>query len=244
LSEHTVPLTVSHLIPNVPIDLVPLRDVAYWQAFLNVAATIGRSLGGPVGGWLADTIGWRWSFFGQTPFFLIAILLGWIFLPGRQHRVERRDELKALSRVDFLGTFLLAALILTFLLPLEIGGVKVPWTHPLIFSLLGTSVVLVVLFGITEEYWAKDPIFPLLLLKHKDVVLSYLIMGLQVAAQLGLMFSVPLYFQVTERASNTVAGAHLFPAVAGNAVGGIMSGVLIKKYVISPPYPHIFLLTA
>lgn len=43
------------------------------------------------------------------------------------------------------------------------------------------------------------------------------------------MFAVPLYFQVTAKASNTVAGAHLFPAVAGNAVGGILSGVIIKR---------------
>lgn len=46
-----------------------------------------------------------------------------------------------------------------------------------------------------------------------------------------LMYSVPLYFQVTARASNTVAGAHLFPAVAGNAVGGMVSGLLIKRSV-------------
>ena len=44
------------------------------------------------------------------------------------------------------------------------------------------------------------------------------------------MFCVPIYFQVTQRVSNTEAGAHLFPAVAGNAIGGIISGLLIKKY--------------
>lgn len=43
------------------------------------------------------------------------------------------------------------------------------------------------------------------------------------------MFAIPLYFQVTTRASNTVAGAHLFPAVAGNAVGGLLAGAFIKR---------------
>lgn len=42
------------------LDLVPLRDVASWRSYVNVAAMTGRSLGGPVGGFLADTIGWRW----------------------------------------------------------------------------------------------------------------------------------------------------------------------------------------
>ena len=45
------------------------------------------------------------------------------------------------------------------------------------------------------------------------------------------MFAVPLYFQVTSspRPSATVAGAHLVPAVVGNAVGGIISGSVIKR---------------
>ncbi|CAI0647165.1 unnamed protein product [Colletotrichum noveboracense] len=220
-------------------DLVPLRDVAAWQAGLNLAATVGRSLGGPLGGWLADTIGWRWSFLGQAPIFLLAVVLCWLFLPkgmpSSAHQVETEDskpedpKKSPLARIDFLGAGLLALFILAFLLPIEIGGTKVPWTHPLIFIFFGAAIVLGGLFAATEQWWAKEPIFPLEILKHRDVVLTYFITGAQVAAQLGLMFSVPLYFQVTKRVSNTVAGLHLFPAVAGNAIGGIMAGYLIKK---------------
>ncbi|GKT45490.1 vacuolar membrane-associated protein iml1 [Colletotrichum spaethianum] len=221
-------------------DLVPLRDVAAWQAGVNLASTIGRSLGGPVGGWLADTIGWRWSFLGQAPIFLVAVLLCWFFLPEGK-RVEKEEAAQderakpeetkksALARIDFLGAALLALFILTFLLPIEIGGTKVPWTHPLIFVLFGAAAVLGGLFAATEEWWAEEPIFPLELLKHRDIVLTYIVSGAQIAAQLGLMFSVPLYFQVTQRVSNTVAGVHLFPAVAGNAIGGVLAGYLIKK---------------
>lgn len=43
------------------------------------------------------------------------------------------------------------------------------------------------------------------------------------------MFSVPIYFQVTQRVSNAKAGAHLFPAVMGNALGAIAAGIIIKK---------------
>jgi hypothetical protein len=42
------------------------------------------------------------------------------------------------------------------------------------------------------------------------------------------MYTVPIYFQVTQRVSSTVAGAHLFPAVIGNTVGGIATGLIIK----------------
>ncbi|KAH7363260.1 major facilitator superfamily transporter [Plectosphaerella cucumerina] len=213
-------------------DLVPIRDAAAWQAGLNLAATTGRSLGGPVGGWLADTIGWRWSFLGQVPIFLLAILLCLIYLPKHTENAKTQfDEPKgsSLARIDFLGAALLALTILAFLVPIEIGGTKVPWTHPVIFVLLGTAIVFAGLFAATEEWWAEEPIFPLDLLRHRDIVLGYVVSSAQAAAQLGLMFAVPLYFQVTQRASNTVAGAYLFPAVAGNAVGAIVSGIIIKR---------------
>lgn len=117
-------------------------------------------------------------------------------------------------------------------MPIQIGGTKVPWTHPSIFILFGAAVLLSGAFVATEKWWAVEPIFPLELLRHRDIVLSYIVSGAQMAAQLSLMFAVPLYFQVTQRASSTVAGAHLFPAVAGNALGAMICGYAIKRFVL------------
>jgi formate/nitrite transporter FocA (FNT family) len=43
------------------------------------------------------------------------------------------------------------------------------------------------------------------------------------------MFAVPLYFQIAMDATTFNAGAHLVPAVIGNAAGGLVCGVVIKK---------------
>lgn len=48
------------------------------------------------------------------------------------------------------------------------------------------------------------------------------------------MFTVPLYFQVTAHASTMRAGAQLFPAVAGNAIGMLLVGFVIKMYGLLP----------
>ncbi|KAH8168943.1 major facilitator superfamily protein [Sarocladium implicatum] len=213
-------------------DLVPIREAAAWQSYLNLASTTGRSLGGPLGGWLADTIGWRWSFLSQVPVFLIAILLTYTYIPGKKSD-EAQDvgskKSASLSRIDFPGAILLALTVVTVLLPFEIGGSNVSWSHPLIPILFVGSVLFGAVFVRVEGWWAKEPIFPLELLRIPNVVLGYIVSGSQAAAQLGLMFSVPLYFQVTTRASNTVAGAYLFPAVAGNAIGSILAAVVIKR---------------
>jgi MFS family permease len=221
------------LVSILITDLVPLRNVASWRSYVNVVATTGRSIGGPLGGWLADTVGWRWSFMGQVPFALIAIILVSVILPNDTPADNSEDDgapkQSKLARIDFVGATLMTLAILAFLFPLEVGGVRIPWSHPLIPGLLGSGCVLTVLFLFSQAYLAREPIFPLELLRHQDVMVSIFVMACQSAAQMGMMFSVPLYFQVTARVSNTVAGAHLFPAVFGNAVGGILTGVVIKR---------------
>lgn len=56
------------------------------------------------------------------------------------------------------------------------------------------------------------------------------------------MLTVPIYFQVTARASVTAAGAHLIPAVCGNAIGGLIRGVYIIRCSTSPQEAQINLI--
>ncbi|SPO01835.1 uncharacterized protein DNG_04508 [Cephalotrichum gorgonifer] len=240
-------------------DHVPLRHTASWQSILNLAATLGRSIGGPAGGWLADTVGWRWSFAGQGPIFLVAALMAWVLLPQdstvpekRQrpddHDVEALDEVPApaetetirskLVQIDFQGAALLALTILAVLIPADLGGKTLPWNHPTILSLFASSILFGGLFLATEAWWSTNPVFPLSLLRQRNVVLSYVITLSQVAAQMGMMFSVPIYFQVSQRVSNTVAGAHLVPSVVGNAVGALFTGLVIRR---TGRYKHLLI---
>ncbi|KAI0426279.1 major facilitator superfamily transporter [Xylaria sp. FL1042] len=214
-------------------DLIPLRNVASWLGYINIVSTTGRSIGGPLGGFLADTVGWRWSFAGQAPLFGVAMLASILVIPNTKAPESERGDIKGLkawlSRIDFAGSILFGTGILLLMLPVEIGGVKVPWTHPMIFGLLGTGVILLGIFVVNEARWAEKPAFPLRLMVHKDILLPYTALCCIAGAQTSLMYFVPLYFQVTGGVSNTVAGLHLVPAVAGNAVGGIVAGQFIRR---------------
>lgn len=41
-------------------DVVPLRERGTWQGVANMVFATGQAVGAPLGGYLADTIGWRW----------------------------------------------------------------------------------------------------------------------------------------------------------------------------------------
>ncbi|KZF19629.1 major facilitator superfamily transporter [Xylona heveae TC161] len=221
---------MTSLVSILITDLVSMREVASWRSYVNVVATTGRSLGGPIGGFLADTIGWRWSFFSEIPVTLVAGFLVFCFIKERQQKDEEQKNIREkLKSVDILGALTLALTIVNFVLALDLGGHKFPWTHPLVLGSFGASLFFGIVFVLVESYWAKQPIFPLHLLVNRDIASAYLIMVLQSAAQFGMMFTIPLYFQVTENASATNAGVHLFPSVAGNAVGALCAGFFIKR---------------
>lgn len=117
------------------------------------------------------------------------MFLCWILLPDSTspNQVENGIDLRnSLARIDGLGAFLLGSGILALMLPLEIGGQKVPWTHPLVFSLVWAGILLLFFFVRVEAGWAKEPIFPLRLFRKRNVTMSYLIIAAQSGAQLGV----------------------------------------------------------
>lgn len=59
-------------------DLVDLRRRGMFQGYANIFFGLGAAMGGPVGGWISDTIGWRGAFWVQPPFLLVAGVGVWV----------------------------------------------------------------------------------------------------------------------------------------------------------------------
>ncbi|KAN0099263.1 MFS general substrate transporter [Hyaloscypha variabilis] len=176
-------------------DMVPMIQVAFWRSYVNIVATTGRMVGGPLSGWLADLIGWRWSFLGQVPLTLLALsLVAWKF--KKTIGLPQGGPVKENGIVLFL--------------PLCSSS-----------SFLDSSSLRQDMLGSLS--------FPPKLLLRRDVATTYLINIFQSAPQMAIMFSVPLYFQVTTEASNTTAGAHLVPAFVGNTFGSLLAGFYIAR---------------
>lgn len=118
---------------------------------------------------------------------------------------QQANEAKSrkILRVDFLGSALFAAVLILFLLPLELGGSKVAWNDPQIPIYFGLSALMLAIFIAVEKRWASNPLLPLSMFHNRHTVAAFVIMALQCAAQLGviLKFSSTRSFQ---------ACAHIF----------------------------------
>ncbi|KAB5511538.1 major facilitator superfamily domain-containing protein [Coniochaeta sp. 2T2.1] len=221
------------LVSIIITDLVPLREVAAYRSYVNVIQTIGRSIGAPIGGLVADRFGWRATFGLQFPLTIVGlIVVAWkleIHSAGMQSSKQSPGIWKSLKRVDFVGSFLIAFAVISTLLVFTLAGDKLPWTHPALPALAAAALAGGAVFYLWETHYAAEPIFPPSLLAYRAVWTSYLLFLLQNAAQATATLSVPLFFQVTLNAQAGEAGLYLLPSVFGNTVGGLGTGWYIKR---------------
>ena len=173
-------------------------------------ATFGRSVGAPLGGVLADSIGWRGSFAYQAPLALVALALLWWKLPTDfEHNAAVRESnnskrsgqttLSKLRRIDIPGAFFMTTSIVTFLLVLNFASKKLTLSDPLIIGLILLCIICSLLFLLVEAKYASEPIFPLRLLLERDALTAYLIIGFLNAGQMSV--SVPCAMQTSPRSA-------------------------------------------
>lgn len=201
-----------------------------WQGIGNICYGAGGGLGGVFGGWINDTLGWRWAFLLQIPFLVVSgILVAWkVNIP-----VKNKDTAR-IKRVDFLGAITLVFTMVTLLLGLNTGGNQLPWTHPLVVTSFPLAAVFLALFIYIEARVATEPIIPVKLLLDRTVASACLTNWFTTMVVFGLLFYLPLYFQV-QGMSATAAGVRLIPQAIGTSIGSLGCGFIMRakgRYMI------------
>ncbi|KAI1611446.1 major facilitator superfamily domain-containing protein [Exophiala viscosa] len=211
----------------VTSDLIPLRRRGLWQGYGNLVFGLGMGSGGVFGGLLADRLSWRWAFLLQVPFIVVSAVLVWFLVD-----IPVNPSTKpALRRIDFLGSSLLVASLVLFLLGLNTGGNQLPWSHPLIITPLVLSLVILAVFMYLEshERWIPEPVLPVALIaKTRTVLFSCLANWFSTMSAFLALYYVPLYLQI-RGLSSTSAGLRVIPFAAATSVGSLGVGYIMRS---------------
>jgi EmrB/QacA subfamily drug resistance transporter len=126
-------------------------------------ATIGLSLGPPLGGLIATHLGWRWIFLVNVPVVVGILIGGWDLLGAerRDRAVERlRRGIDAQRRrIDYLGAALLGVMLATLFVPLIFSPLW-GWANARTIGLLVSAVIVAWLFVYVEGR-VEDPVLDL-----------------------------------------------------------------------------------
>ncbi|WVQ81247.1 hypothetical protein IAT38_003369 [Cryptococcus sp. DSM 104549] len=220
-------LTVSSVIVT---DLVPLRDRGFYQGLMMTIFGSGSMLGGPIAGWLTDRFGWHWSFWVQIPVIIFCGVIVSIFLPTPPIPPTHQSLLSGLASLDWLGSLLLIGSVTTLILGFSFHTSYLePWSAPIVWGMLVTSVLAAVLFFVVELR-VERPVVPLRLFTSEHLA-AVMISGffLSVANQ-AFMYQIPVYFAVVVNTSTAQAG--LIMSLCGGlglATGSLVAGQYIRS---------------
>ncbi|MDR6973576.1 EmrB/QacA subfamily drug resistance transporter [Streptomyces sp. 3330] len=201
-------------------DLVPPRDRGRYQGLFGAVFGATSVLGPLLGGLFTEHLSWRWVFYVNLPVGVVALAVIATAL-----RIPRKSTKHV---IDYLGTFLIAAVATSLVLVASLGGTTWDWDSPQIVGLALLGVLLAVAF-VAVERRAAEPVLPLKLFRIRTFTLSAVISFIVGFAMFGAMTYLPTFLQVVQGVSPTLSGVHMLPMVAGLLLASTASGQIVSR---------------
>jgi EmrB/QacA subfamily drug resistance transporter len=192
------------------------RYMGYFGAVFGVSSVIGPLLGG----FLTESLSWRWVFYVNIPVGLLAFYA----VATRLHLPVIRRE----HKIDFVGAGLLSAGVVSVLLATVWGGITYPWGSGRIIGLFAAGAILTSIFILWERR-SPEPILPLGLFKNSIFSVSILLSLLAGIAMFASILYIPEFQQIVRGDSPTKSGLLMLPLVVGILGASITSGKIITK---------------
>ena len=204
----------------VPADLYAPAERARYAGFFGVVFALSSVVGPYLGGFLTDTLSWRWVFYVNVPVGGVALFLTLTKMPPLRggHRLP----------IDWLGSGLLVAAVVPFLLALTLDKRVFPWTSPIVLVLFTVSALAVVFF-LAVEARAPSPILPLELFGNRTIAVISAASVFMGAAFMGAVFFLSLFMVNVVGVSATAAGTTLMPLTLAVVAGATASSQMVYR---------------
>ncbi len=203
-------------------DIFELETRARVQGLFGAVWGISAVLGPAAGGLITDYVSWRWVFYVNLPFGLVAAALLAATLTERSVRGESSG-----SRVDYLGISLLSGGLVAVLLALLGGGSGgAPSISAATLALFFGGAAALALF-VAVEARVENPVVPLGL--FRDRIFAVAVFGnLALGGVLfGVSVYVPLFVQGSLSGTALTAGAVVAPVSIGWPVASVIGGRML-----------------
>lgn len=121
--------TLMPLSQTIIGDIIPPRQRGKYQGLMGATFGIASVAGPLLGGWVTDTLGWRYLFYLALPIGVVAL----VFLAKFMHVPQQRSH----GKLDYLGIITLTPGLVVGLLAISWGGNTYEWTSPVILGMGG-----------------------------------------------------------------------------------------------------------
>jgi EmrB/QacA subfamily drug resistance transporter len=182
----------------------------------------GGAVGLILGGFLTEYLDWRWTFFVNIPFAVVAAA-GAYFVIREPRGGRNRSPLDIPGVV--LSTLGLVALVYGFTRAESEG-----WGDSVTVGMFVASAVLLLAFVVVEAK-VESPLLPLRVVTERNRGGVYLSLGLAIIAMFGLFLFLTYYLQIVKGYSPVKTGFAFLPMIAGMITGSTQIGTRLMTRV-------------
>jgi EmrB/QacA subfamily drug resistance transporter len=209
-------------------DIVSPRERGRYQGYFGAVFGLASVAGPLVGGFLVDSVSWRWVFYVNLPIGAFALAAVAVTLHTPTERVHHE--------IDYRGAVLIGAAATCLILVTTWGGTQYSWTSPTIIGLAVGGVVLLAMF-VAAERRVEEPMVPPRLFRNPIFVVACAVGFVAGASLYGATTYLPQYQQIVRGESATSSGLQLIPLMVGVVTASLVSGQLITRYARYKRYP-------
>lgn len=197
------------------------RAVGVWSAANFVALPIGPILGG----WLLSHVWWGWVFLMNIPVVAVGLVAVWQLLP--ESRAPRPPA------VDWRGLGSATAGLVTVTYGLIEAGQHGWGGLPALASIAAGIAVLVAFVAWERRLSAREggePLVDTALFHSRSYTWGVILIAVAVLAMMGVLFTMPQYFQGVLGAGAMGSGVRLLPLIGGLIAGAVPADRIARVF--------------
>ena len=206
-------------------DALPQDKAGLAGGLIIGVAGFGNAAGPLLGGFLAETLSWRWILFVNLPVAALACFATWRAIPPS--RPAQREP------IDYPGIATISVGLVALLIALD-QVTEWGWSDPRILALFALCVLLLTSFVLIERHAGTRALIPGDVIANRGFRAACLATLFMSAVFFASLLYLPQFFQKILSYSPLEAGAGLLPMMAVFALTSFIAGSLYSRLGAKP----------
>jgi DHA2 family multidrug resistance protein len=207
---------------SILLESFPREKHGQAMAIFGMGAMLGPIVGPLLGGWITDTMSWRWIFYINIPIGILSIIMNIIVIKDPPYMQRQKMS------VDYWGLLFLSVGLGALQFVLDKGENEDWFESNLIIVLAIVAVVSLTLLAI-NEYYSEHPIVNLRVFKDRTFASGATVMFFVFLNLFGSIVLLPIFLQSIMGYTSYYAGLVLGPGGIATMLAMPIAGKLVNK---------------